>query len=198
MTNEERKEKDRLRYKAYYAKNKEIINNKKKEKYKNDPSFKEKELNRYKNYRNNNLEKSRERERIYKKINNEKVQVYKKTKYNTDINYKLAQVLRTRMRKAVKNNSNSSIDLIGISIDGLILYLESKMKDDMTWENYGKWQIDHIIPCSFFDLTDPKQKQQCFHYTNLQPLWAKENRSKGNKIITEDSKDSENPPPQGE
>ncbi len=51
----------------------------------------------------------------------------------------------------------------------------------MTWDNYGKWQIDHKIPCASFDLTDPEQQKSCFHFSNLQPLWAKDNNSKGAK-----------------
>jgi DNA/RNA endonuclease G (NUC1) len=55
----------------------------------------------------------------------------------------------------------------------------------MNWENYGKngWHIDHIIPCASFDLTDPKQQKNCFHYTNLQPLWAADNIRKSDKIL---------------
>lgn len=44
------------------------------------------------------------------------------------------------------------------------------------------WHVDHIIPCSSFDLTDIKQQKICFHYTNLQPLWAIDNLKKSNKI----------------
>lgn len=53
----------------------------------------------------------------------------------------------------------------------------------MTWENYGVhgWHIDHIRPCKSFDLTDPEQQKECFHYTNLQPLWWWENLEKGGK-----------------
>ena len=54
----------------------------------------------------------------------------------------------------------------------------------MTWQNYGRaWHIDHIIPCSAFDLTRPNQIRQCFHFTNLRPLWAKANLRKHAKII---------------
>jgi hypothetical protein len=53
----------------------------------------------------------------------------------------------------------------------------------MTWLNHGQiWEIDHIKPCSSFDLTDLEQQKQCFHYTNLQPLFKTENRQKSNKI----------------
>jgi hypothetical protein len=53
----------------------------------------------------------------------------------------------------------------------------------MTWENHGRygWHIDHIRPCASFDLADPEQQRKCFHYTNLQPLWASENMRKGDK-----------------
>ena len=60
-------------------------------------------------------------------------------------------------------------------------HLESLFSPGMTWDNYGfeGWHIDHIKPCASFELD---QKKICFHYTNLQPLWAKDNMSKSNKF----------------
>ena len=65
-------------------------------------------------------------------------------------------------------------------------HLKTKFKEGMTIKNYGDWHVDHIKPCASFDLTDAKQQMLCFHYTNLQPLWAKENLQKGKKYKNED------------
>ena len=72
------------------------------------------------------------------------------------------------------------MDLLGCSIEEFINHMESKFTNGMTWDNYGVlgWHMDHIIPCASFDLTDEKQQRECFHYTNLQPLWHYENRAK--------------------
>jgi hypothetical protein len=75
-----------------------------------------------------------------------------------------------------------TLELLGCSTEMLIRHLESQFVDGMTKENYGngdgKWNIDHIIPPPYFDLTDPEQQKQCFHYTNLRPMWYKPNISK--------------------
>jgi hypothetical protein len=78
---------------------------------------------------------------------------------------------------------------LGCSVQELKVYLEAKFYphsetgEAMNWGNYGLhgWHIDHIIPLSSFDLTDPEHLRQGVHYTNLQPLWAKDNLSKGSK-----------------
>ncbi len=74
--------------------------------------------------------------------------------------------------------------MIGCSWIDFKIYLESKFTEGMSWDNYGKWHIDHIVPLSSFDLSDPVQLEKACHYTNLQPLWAKDNLKKSNKIIT--------------
>ena len=72
--------------------------------------------------------------------------------------------------------------LLDCSIPELRLYIESKFQKGMTWDNYGEWHLDHVIPCDTFDLTDSEQQKICFHYTNLQPLWAVDNLKKHNKL----------------
>ena len=92
--------------------------------------------------------------------------------------------LRSRLSKAISSNNKSSntMVLLGIAnIEFLWKHLEKTFKKGMTRENYGKWHIDHIRPCANFDLSDSDQQKQCFHYTNLQPLWALDNLLKSNK-----------------
>lgn len=85
---------------------------------------------------------------------------------------------------SIKNNKfASTYNMLGCNIETLKIYLESKFTKGMSWENYGKWHIDHIIPCAKFDLTKEEEQKICFHYTNLQPLWAKDNCSKQDRLI---------------
>jgi hypothetical protein len=103
----------------------------------------------------------------------------------TDLNFRMLGNLRTRIYHAMKKDTKGkkTKELLGCSIQELKIYLESKFREGMSWGNYGKygWHIDHIIPCSMFDLTNLEQQKKCFHYSNLQPLWAVENLKKYNK-----------------
>ena len=115
-------------------------------------------------------------------------------KNKNEPHYKILQVLRSRFYAAVikqhKGKKSASVrTLIGCTIEKLRSYLESKFEKDMSWSNFGLygWHIDHIIPCSSFDLTKASEQKKCFHYTNLQPLWAHDNLSKSAKLIWEKS-----------
>jgi hypothetical protein len=117
---------------------------------------------------------------------------YKKQKNHNDPQFKLAHTLRGRYLDALKrhtsggrvNKHHSAIELIGCPIGDYVTYLEKQFHPDMNWGNHGSiWEIDHIMPVSSFDLTSPDEQKKCFHYTNTQPLFKSENRSKGNKII---------------
>lgn len=112
--------------------------------------------------------------------------LYHKEKYKTDVYFRLVKLLRTRFHHALKNGFKikSILKIIGCSIQELKNYLEKQFRSDMSWNNHGKiWEIDHIIPCSSFNLTKLEEQEKCFHYTNLQPLLIYENRSKGDKIL---------------
>ena len=110
---------------------------------------------------------------------------YERKRLQTDMNWVLKKRLRNRLRQALKgiSKSKSTMELLGVPhMDFLKTWIECKFKEGMTWENRHLWHIDHIKPCSSFDLTKAEEQAKCFHYTNLQPLWASENLSKGNRI----------------
>lgn len=112
---------------------------------------------------------------------------YQKMRRETDPVFKIAFLLRRRVAEVVKGRqkSGSAVKDLGCSVEDLRRYLESKFKPGMSWENHGRygWHIDHKKPLSKFDLTDREQFLEACHYTNLQPLWARENLIKGNKIL---------------
>lgn len=115
-----------------------------------------------------------------KAIKNEK----RRTRRQTDIGYRLTERLRGRIKDLLGRAKPQAISkTLGCTTQELIIYLESKFQTGMTWNNYGftGWHIDHIRPLSSFDLTDKEQYKQACHYTNLQPLWAKDNLQKGSK-----------------
>lgn len=115
-----------------------------------------------------------------------------KERLKEDIKYRLCKKLRTRINMAVSSNqkSGSAVNDLGCSIQELkqrlelMFYPHPKTGEQMTWDNYGLygWHLDHIMPLSLFDLTDREQFLRACHYSNLQPLWAKENIIKGNRI----------------
>lgn len=106
-------------------------------------------------------------------------------KWREKITSKLSHSLRRRLRRAIKGGykAGSVIRDLGCTIDELKTYLGEKFEEGMTWDNWAfdGWHIDHIRPLASFDLADREQFLQACHYTNLQPLWAKENMAKGSK-----------------
>lgn len=111
-------------------------------------------------------------------------------KISENVLYKITCSLRTRLNTAIRCGENagkkggSAVRDLGCSISDFMSYMESKFKPGMTWENWSVhgWHIDHIVPLSSFDLTDRLQLLKACHYSNLQPLWAKENLSKADKL----------------
>jgi len=118
-----------------------------------------------------------------KKKFNEYFNKWATNRRKTDPHFKLKQNLSHRVYKALNGitKSKRTMELVGCTIEKLWKHLEKKFTKGMTRENHGKWHIDHIKPCALFDLTDTEQQTVCFHYTNLQPLWAIDNIKKGKK-----------------
>jgi hypothetical protein len=169
--NEEQRQKSNLKSKKWRDDNKEYAAEKHKE-------WKEKNREKYLSYLKE--WRSKNKEKIYL----EKKQ-YHADNYSNNIEYKLSRTIRARIKQAIKNNykTGSTIQLLGSSIEEFKNYLRSKFQPGMNWENYGLhgWHIDHIKPLANFNLSDPEQLKQACHYSNLQPLWAKDNLKKGSK-----------------
>ena len=112
---------------------------------------------------------------------------YEKERLKNDCEFKLKRTLRSRIKFALKSQkilkNKKTEELLGAPIDIARKHIESLFKIGMSWLNHGEWHIDHIRPCVSFDLSDENQQKECFHYTNLQPLWKFDNLSKGSKIL---------------
>ena len=142
-------------------------------------------------WREKNPEKLREYQAEYRKKNRDRINnLYNErysVRYRKDPNFKIAKNLRNRMNKVLNgiNKSASTLELLGVgSVSEFRDYIESLFQEGMTWGNHGSfgWHIDHRKPISSFDLTKVEEQKSAFHYTNLGPLWWKENLIKGKKI----------------
>jgi hypothetical protein len=138
-------------------------------------------------WRDANAEKVADQSRRYrpKQIQRDRV------RYQSDANYRIRVGLRSKLYQAVhrlphktreleKWGARSTVGpLIGCSPVDLMNHLQGQFQVGMSWDNHGLsgWEIDHIKPCAAFDLTDPNQRRACFHYSNLRPLWRKDNQA---------------------
>ena len=155
-------------------------------------------LNQRKEYNSKNSEKIKTYQEEYR--DNHKIEhaeyskQYNNKKRKYDVGFRVLNNLRNRIWKSLNgiNKSKRTIKLIGCSIKKLKKHLENKFADNISWDNYGagcngkgkvEWHIDHIKPCASFDLSKPEEQSKCFHYSNLQPLWAADNLHKSAKII---------------
>ena len=180
---QENKEKIDAYKRKYQQKNKEKIAAKKREYYQQN---KEKVAANQREYRQENKEKKDAYNRKYRQQNKEKIAAYIRQRRRLDPEFNLLCRLRSRMGKAVKaagldKKCASSIELLGISPQGLKEWIEAQFTEGMTWENHSDWEVDHIIPCYAFDLTVEQNQRICFWYKNLQPLWWQDNLQKSNK-----------------
>lgn len=164
----------------------------------------EKRAARYKDWLSKNAEKKRASRAAYNLNNAAKNAAYtveyrkkNRLKYNASMRrqrqanpfLRLRNNLDCRLWSALRRQAskNTKLDgattLIGCTLDYLREHLESQFTEGMTWDNHGKngWHIDHKKPCASFDMSDPAQQRECFHWKNLQPLWAFDNYKKGSK-----------------
>lgn len=178
--------------KEYYEKNKsKIIQKGKENRINNIERHSEYHKKRYllkkdaikqyqKDYYESNKEYVLERTSKYRNKNKEIINKKRRDKdlpYFRKPEHKIAHSLRHRLNKIIKYKERKihrkTISFLGCTVTKLKEHLESKFLPTMTWDNYGTyWHIDHIIPCNSFDLLIEEEQKKCFHYTNLQPLFA--------------------------
>ena len=177
-------QKGKEHYRLYYQKNKDRFREQNKLWRKKNP---EKSKAIYARYRK--TEKYRKKNREWARRNMKTLQKMFVEKYHSDPQFNIAIKFRRRIYMAVRNQftekAKSTIELLGCSYKQFKQYIEQQFKDGMTWDLLleGKIHIDHIRPLSSFDLTNPEEQKKAFHYTNLQPLWAKENLHKHAKTL---------------
>ena len=146
-------------------------------------------------YRKENRNKLNKMHSKWVAKNKERVRVYQAKYHNhwesrrrkTDPKFRLDSNLSKAIRDALKGKKAGQRweGLVGYTIDNLVKHLEAKFELWMSWENYGKWHIDHIIPKSHFKYEAPEDPdfKKCWALENLQPLEAMENIRKNNKIL---------------
>jgi hypothetical protein len=169
ILNEEKK----TQTQQYYKDNKEKYQLQSKKYYKsNTAKVKQKSIT----YQKNNPIKSKESKIKWQKNNREYFKKWQKNKWNNDPLWKIRIILGNRLNEILKKNktykTNNIIKLLGCSLDELKSFISSQLISPMSWDNHGEvWEIDHIKPCSSFDFTNIEHQKECFHYTNLQPLF---------------------------
>lgn len=195
----EKNKEQKLDYqKKYVSENEEKVKEKNKEyREKNKDKLKEYTQRWYKDnadkrkaYREENKDRQREWARLYQKKNRVKINKWYVEKRKNDPLAKLRHNMRSLVYHAFYDNGYSkktkSAKIIGCSFKELKKHLESQFLNNMSWENYGDWHVDHILP-----LNSAKNENEIIalnHFKNLQPMWGKENQSKGDKY---DPKDKE-------
>lgn len=110
------------------------------------------------------------------------------TRFRVDTQFTLKRALRNTVSRIAREIGTSrrtlrKENLLGCSYDIARRHIESQWEPGMSWANHGAWHIDHILPLDAFDLTSPYHRVLAAHYTNLRPLWARENRTKHAKVL---------------
>lgn len=179
------KNKDKIvaQAKKYYKINKELIKIRNKKRYKN----KKGEISdKGKAYRACNKEKIKARDKKYRESHKIEYNTHRKTRRRTDIKYKLNHNISSAISASLNNNKKGAHweDLVRYTLEKLKKHLERQFVNGMSWENYGKWHIDHAIPKTAFNFAKPEHADflKCWALKNLQPMWAKDNIVKSNKI----------------
>lgn len=143
-----------------------------------------------KKWRDNNKEYNQNRMKLWEIENIEHRKKYRKEYHRQERSDALCKLYINYLRRIremipIEHRPKKLLSLLCCSIDDLMKHLEHQFDDKMNWSNntIDGWHVDHIVPCDYFDLKNPTHQKRCFHWSNLQPLWGKENMSKSNKML---------------
>ena len=177
------KQKQKESHKKYYLENKEKIRERERIYVKKN---KEKIKEKAKQYRLNNKEKIKEYHKNHNLNNRDKKNEYYNNKRLLDnlfdLKIRIRQSIRVTLKRQNFNKNSKTSEILGCSIQEFKNYLELQFTKGMSWENVGEWHLDHIYPVSL--AKSEEELIRLNHYTNFQPLWAKDNLQKSNKIIS--------------
>lgn len=201
--------------KQWYLKNKDKISKKNKENYNpilkkeyNQDYYKKNKdslIKQAREYTLNNLNKTKEYQKQYRSENKENRKIYansnrehinnglrilRQEKRNNDGAYRFRQNMGSLLSVILKNPSWQIVskveEYLGCSIYEFKNHIENQFTEEMSWENYGNfWELDHIKPCSSFNLNNEEERKNCFNVLNTRPLKVSENRIKGGLIYNE-------------
>lgn len=162
-------------------------------KYNSKPETKERKRKNYDKWYENNKEHRKQYMKEYREKNIEKIRKtkrdYERNRKATDPLYKLISNFRTAIYQVLKESNVDKnehyFDILPYSQGELIQHLENQFTDDLTWDNYGEWHVDHITPISSFNIREMGDEEfiKCWSLENLQPLWGDENIRKSNSIL---------------
>lgn len=134
-----------------------------------------------KRFRERHKEKILQKRREYNKVTGLQKKKEWQARMMSNVHFRLTKNLRGRIYVALKKGikSDTTMNLLGCSIEQFKIHIEDQFTDGMTWGNMGVWHLDHKKPCAKFDLTKESDQRLCFHFTNIQPLWSVDNLRKG-------------------
>ena len=160
-------------------------------KYESKPETKERKRKNYDKWYEQNKQNRKE---YHKQWRTENVDKWRKIKRDYERNrkardplYKLISNFRTAIYTVLKESNVDKyghyFDILQYTPEQLITHLELQFKDDMSWDNYGVWHVDHKLPITSFDIQEMGDKEfiSCWSLDNLQPMWGIENIRKSNK-----------------
>lgn len=140
-------------------------------------------------YRSGCRDCHREFTKTWRKLNpvkNREIYTKSHKKRHSSASYRLNASMRAAICETIRRGKGGrkTFDLLGYTLNELMAHLERQFLKGMRWGNYGEWHIDHIKPLSSFKIAgaDDPELMRAWGLTNLRPIWAKDNISKGCKI----------------